>query len=629
MWEEAALNRGPAPNSNFDPADRERRRNWIERKLDYGHHWNQLQWQVMTEAAQLRLCMRLHNSGHDSVGATFFDYTVDWAAWEEYIKLRKLDKYEFSWPWGMIMAPGAYDEREGLSQAYKAWREAEGQPASTPKDPKNPKDPKGAKKPEPKRADPQGSGKPPAQQQGGISSSVWARPRNPAQQQGGPSTSRGPKPPKPGQKQGGSSVTPRVPPKPASDQRATSSGADRKPSSQPAAPAQVAESSAAALARARAGKKPGNVPPHLAHKLGDNTKTKAEPTPDEAHEAALAAANRATANREKISELWSEFQGFSLKEKIAEETIEKAKKEEAAKWKDLEDKSYYRFQARLASLREAGKLEYPVMGSAAAFSNKAPPARQAYRPAFKVDRIPPRCPDLELREQIWDMLEFESPAGPFLGPFELALPRWVDFFDLVLGKEGKLFDRIKDLIPRDVAIAWTKNEDGLPKSLVVGPHPDLGHNAKSGPLRKAVREVWFQVVAWATEVYLARPLRLPDYLKCQETLFERSYVVLNKTTMDDLFHVWNNVPNSGDDLFAFSEARKDNLIRWVPEIHAILKVPEEQVELVLQDWVMEGHQTESSLRERIEAVVDHWGESSPVQAHKWQKLVELAIFKDQ
>ncbi|RBR15224.1 uncharacterized protein FIESC28_07404 [Fusarium coffeatum] len=590
MWEEAVSSRGPAPNANFDPSDRVRRRDWIERKLDHDFHWNELQWQLTREKTELQACIRLHKLGFEKVGAAFFDYTVDWGTWEEYLKLRSLDKYEFCWPWGKIMRPSDKDERQGISQAYKAWLEAEVHSASNPKDPE---DPKGVK-PEAKPATSQATGKPP----------------KPAPKQGGPSNPRGPKPPKPGQEQGGSSVAPRVPPKPVSSPRATSSGAVRKPTAQPAAAPQVAESSAAALARARAEKKPMKVPPHLAHKFGDNANSKAEPTRDEAHEAALAAA-RLAANREKVGEITSAFKGFALEDKIEQEAMDKAKKEEEAKWKDLEDKSHYRFLARLASLHEK------------------PPLRQAYRPAFKVGRIPPPCPDLKLRQQIWDIVEFPSPTGPCLGPFELALPPWVDFFDLLLGKEGKLFGRISEFTPRDVAIAWTKNEDGLPKSLVVGPHPDLGHSATSGPLRKAVCEVWFQVVSWATEAYLGRPHPLLHYLKCHETLFEKKDIVLSSKTMDSLFEVWNTVSNPDYDFFAISMTRKDNLIRWVPEIHAILKVRGDKVELALQDWVVEGQQDEKSVRERTDAVMDTWARYSPVRAYFWDRAVNLALSRGQ
>ncbi|KAH7179130.1 uncharacterized protein B0J16DRAFT_402519 [Fusarium flagelliforme] len=114
------------PSSNFNPVDRERRRQFIKARFEHSRQWNVLQWELLHKTEEVKLCTKIQQRGLRWVGADFFDYAVDSIAWVEYVKLRGLDRVQFSWPWSDEMRPKVDDAKGGRSQTFKTWLEDEG-----------------------------------------------------------------------------------------------------------------------------------------------------------------------------------------------------------------------------------------------------------------------------------------------------------------------------------------------------------------------------------------------------------------------------------------------------------------------------------------------------------------------
>ncbi|RFN50474.1 hypothetical protein FIE12Z_5237 [Fusarium flagelliforme] len=289
-----------------------------------------------------------------------------------------------------------------------------------------------------------------------------------------------------------------------------------------------------------------------------------------------------------------------------------------AKWRALEEDFGRRFNTTLAKLRHDGFID----GEPTIRWGVMLPLRDTYRPAFKLDEAPPRLPDRNFRQHIWDMLDLPRPVDPYTGPFEVAIPPWIDFFDLLFGEQGTMFDTIGGLIPRGVSVAWNKGRDGVPSSLVVGPNPIFAHDIDSPPLRDGVQKVWRQVIQWLALAQAGRPLHFTDFLRC----FGSLKLGEDKSTtklMDELFRAREAASRSPMDAHTTAaKVMKNNLIRWSPEIHAHLKMPSSHAGVLLKDWVLELGPLLA--RERADAVFDVWGKHSPKEASLWFNGLPLA-----
>ena len=87
--------RGPAPSPNFNPVDRERRRQFIKERFKHAGQWKTLLWELMHKTEEVKFCGELQHKGFSWVGADFFDYAVDSLTWVGYVKLRGLSLDQF------------------------------------------------------------------------------------------------------------------------------------------------------------------------------------------------------------------------------------------------------------------------------------------------------------------------------------------------------------------------------------------------------------------------------------------------------------------------------------------------------------------------------------------------------
>ena len=82
-----------------------------------------------------QVALRLHTLGLSWTGSSAFDYSVDFLAWLEYVRLLELEASGLRWPWDPDKIE-IWELEEGISERYKSWLEAHGHQAGTPQDPK-------------------------------------------------------------------------------------------------------------------------------------------------------------------------------------------------------------------------------------------------------------------------------------------------------------------------------------------------------------------------------------------------------------------------------------------------------------------------------------------------------------
>ncbi|KAF5644477.1 hypothetical protein F52700_2476 [Fusarium sp. NRRL 52700] len=238
----------------------------------------------------------------------------------------------------------------------------------------------------------------------------------------------------------------------------------------------------------------------------------------------------------------------------------------------------------------------------------------------------PMEPNPEYLEDIWDDLRLRKyEVGPICGPFEIALPKWMDFHDLVLGNDGTLFNMIEDegLIDIDVRVTWSMGNHG-PASLIVGPKPTRifeGHD-KNQWLR--VRNTWIKVAEWVAGVYEGYTHRLTDFLRYrqQQEIMGVSFLSLDEIVAA-LVKGWNNISDDEKKAAFEAQSNREELDVWIPQIHAILSQEYEYASKIAKVWVFrEG----TNVLGRLRAMEHAWAVFQPFHAYEWAQNVRDEYF---
>ncbi|KAH8667883.1 hypothetical protein BGZ61DRAFT_538053 [Ilyonectria robusta] len=120
--------------------------------------------------------------------------------------------------------------------------------------------------------------------------------------------------------------------------------------------------------------------------------------------------------------------------------------------------------------------------------------------------------DLEKRQAAWSLFFGEvNHRLPTCGPFEVLLPRWLNFETKVWGPEGQQLERINEhLIVSGLAVSWAfdKEDDAKPEKLIVG--FSEGNRLCNWAM---LQSVWSAVFLWAKDLYEGKVRTLADHLE--------------------------------------------------------------------------------------------------------------------
>ncbi|KAM0472076.1 hypothetical protein ACHAP7_008745 [Fusarium lateritium] len=592
-----------APNpAAVDPMITGQRQAYIKAYFQHYGVWNDDGWESLLKKTEEKLCQLVAGAKYMNVNQAYFVFEADRMAWGKHVKACGLDAKEHYWPWAVLPNPSHLTE--GVSAQYIDWRSAKGLPledpevsiaakvaataaaAAAPKSASQRQNPSTQAPSGPTRSTP-------AEPKQAPSAPASRKPSNSKLAPSGQSSS-GPASRKPSNS------------KPAPSGQSSSGPASRKPSNSSPAPSRQVQSTSAS-------RKPHPSRPAGPLKVGESSAAAAKKPP-------------------QVEEIRSLLGGIQLEEaakekaradEVATKAATKAAQSNAAK--AIFDAEMARIAVSNAAKAQAvpvgsgtddlGIVDPPVLPE-----NASIPLRDGYRADMKVIAQPPKISDPRLREMIWRALRLEAPSGPVTGCFQIVIPPWVDFYDLVFGENGCLYkDIVKNsLLPRGVSISWMSDR-GRPVTLVAGPDPNVGHNADDRNLHLQMRSVWYKIVEWAMGAYQGSPLRLTDYLRCRQRLELDLDLAVRIGTTGELMQVWERVNSDPTYAAQVAEKRKQNLVAWTPEVHAILKQPSRSVGVMLQDWVMrEGLDIAG---ERTDIARDIWGFVDPASAWEWEQHI--------
>lgn len=118
----------------------------------------------------------------------------------------------------------------------------------------------------------------------------------------------------------------------------------------------------------------------------------------------------------------------------------------------------------------------------------------------------------DLRLELWHSIMGYGPfKTPIVGPFEVALPPWLDFYGLVWGEDGEIYKELCLTIPEFLTIGWIVKE-GKATSLAVGFKITHEDEAKTHWTWESLATLWVDVLTWATDAYNGSPVTLLESL---------------------------------------------------------------------------------------------------------------------
>ncbi|KAF4944725.1 hypothetical protein FGADI_12500 [Fusarium gaditjirri] len=575
--------------------------------------WNADQVKVLREMSEENACTTLRSKGYLKVGQLYFEYVVDYGVWYNILGYGKASFDDHPWPVPVSAMPSKKDFSEGVSRFYQDWQlrnkslpESQGESSKVPKSEVSTKD---AATPIPlaqPTAVAETSQKPPAVVKDAVA--VKYDPTIPFALQARPNVAT--------QNVRGSSAKPIVAKETA-----------RKPSVAPVAPKTVvAKQPVPAVPAARQASKPPADHSAGIAKVG----------------AALADITLATAAEQSVKmekqkekvEAEVEMAGVieaRLAEKIneAHAIFDEESKDLSKQRSEILDEKI----ARAKALAEANECSPDDWHYFMEDDDDEPiiPISEVIpvRHDFGVNDVKwsgPMEPNPDSLQSIWEDLHFERyNVGPIIGPFEIALPEWMDFNDLVLSDDGVSFDSIETdgLIDDDVMITWSVN-DRRPISLIVGPRPTQKHDLSDKHLWLRVRTVWTKVAEWVAGVYKGRPHRLTDFLRYRQAqeLMGVPFLSLD-VIVPILVSAWDNISEDPEDAALEARRQREDLDLWIPQIHAILSQKWEYASKIALAWVF---RDEKKARYRLQAIEYAWAVFQPTQAYEWARTVDEKIY---
>ncbi|KAF5543374.1 hypothetical protein FNAPI_9696 [Fusarium napiforme] len=578
----------PLDASQVDPLNLSARRLYVERALCRLTSVSMERVQAFRPQSEASICKILDELGWRNVSQEFFEYEVDSNMWDSFLGVRNILKAN-PWPWPDKF-PNKRDLSQGASPTYKKWRLQRGKPVNEAVEgstvayryPAHKQDPKPAESSStPSIVTPKAT----------VPLVVSSTPRKP---EGLESSMHAPSQKAPKSALGANTVV-KAPVSKQGAEAQHSPFAAGKPAVEAAKGflrGQIAETEALKVANKK--------------KAEDKAAAKAEA---EATELRLSDEMRA----------WCE-KVFDAELSHIKETKRQAAEAEA--------------KARCAYVPETEQDAQPASFDLRSWADDldeirdppylSPNAEIPFRFKFfgEDNEVPvhqPRLPDKDLLAKIWSGLGLEdlgmNESGPVAGPFELLLPSWIDFHDLVYGKDGSLFRELelKKFIEEDVVIAWRNNDKHRPVSIVVGPNPFEQHDETDRRLWMRVRSTWLRISEWLHEVYQGIPYRLDHFLYVRQDVDLRAGSVEDLTVIGNLTDAWmvHGSEGSGQE----AERKRANLDYWLPEIYAALSQPKREADALLRDWVL--REGGDLLEERLNIADMVFSLVSPKDAAQW------------
>ncbi|KAG5821643.1 hypothetical protein H9Q74_000012 [Fusarium xylarioides] len=198
--------------------------------------------------------------------------------------------------------------------------------------------------------------------------------------------------------------------------------------------------------------------------------------------------------------------------------------------------------------------------------------------------------------------------APITGPFQIAMPLWIDVYNLVLGQDDHLLHAINnEIVPPHLAVSWHNDDEGC-ITLVVGFSPTTCVSPADEAVDRSIRYLWQNVVDWAIETYHGGTMTLATFLRVGKAMplaDNDDYHTRGITDMtSELYHEIQSDP-----MYFMAQAQKnrDFIAECRAEVLEITQKPLGEAKAELSRWVSDGG---SQSDERLAAAREIWVSST-------------------
>ncbi|KAF5265954.1 hypothetical protein FOXYS1_3212 [Fusarium oxysporum] len=225
---------------------------------------------------------------------------------------------------------------------------------------------------------------------------------------------------------------------------------------------------------------------------------------------------------------------------------------------------------------------------------------------------------LSQREIVWDNSSNypPQPEAPITGPFQFALPVWIDIDNLFFGKNNHLLDMINnEIIPPHLAVSWHNEDEGC-VTVVVGFSPTTCIEPVDEQVEPSIRYLWQSVIAWAFEAYYGGTMTLATFLRVRKAV---------PVAYDADCSPWDIIDmaseifdDAREDVLGFmrrAQEKRDYIAQCRAEVLEIIQKPLTEAKAELSRWVCQGslafdYMEASGDDQRLEAAREIWVSST-------------------
>ncbi|KAF5714457.1 hypothetical protein FMUND_7419 [Fusarium mundagurra] len=222
----------------------------------------------------------------------------------------------------------------------------------------------------------------------------------------------------------------------------------------------------------------------------------------------------------------------------------------------------------------------------------------------------PEVPSLDQRNHVWknDPNYPREMVAPITGPFQIALPLWIDLYNLVFGEDDHLLEDINnEIIPPHLEISWNDDDEDC-ITLVVGFSRTTCVNPGSDGIEFSIRYLWQSVVDWAIEVYFGGTMSLATFLRVRKAV---------PVAHSICYHSSQGLTSSTSSAYAEVQSEQIYFIRKAhekrtflaecrAEVLEIVEKPLTEAKAELSRWVLCG----GDYDERLQAAREIWVSST-------------------
>ncbi|RKL46857.1 hypothetical protein BFJ72_g2597 [Fusarium proliferatum] len=235
-----------------------------------------------------------------------------------------------------------------------------------------------------------------------------------------------------------------------------------------------------------------------------------------------------------------------------------------------------------------------------------------YNASYHILHEKPGMPSLDQRKEVWekDNNYPHEAVAPITGPFQIALPLWIDVYSLVLGENNHLLDMINnEIVPPHLAVSWIDDDEAC-FTLVVGFSPTTCINPGRTGVHSSIRYLWQSVVNWTIETYYGGTMSLATFLRVHKAMpVADDMPYHNQRLTARAREAYAEVQDEPMYFMRDAHENRNFMAKCRDDVLEFIEMPLPEAKVELSRWVVNGGPASDS-EERVRAAREIWVSST-------------------